>query len=70
MADLSYPTRVFKGENTTPSTSEKQPVDNNPTDPRNVWNLIIDGSSNVNRSGAGVVLESPTGENGLYTLRL
>ena len=32
--------------------------------------LRIDGSSNMNGSGTGVVLESPTGENVCYTLRL
>ena len=62
VAEFSYPTKVLGGENATPSTSEKQPVDNDPTDLSNVWNMIIDGSSNVNGSGAGIVLESPTGE--------
>ena len=54
----------------TPSTSEKQPVEDDPTDPSNVWNLRINGSSNINRSGAGIVLESPTGEKVRYALRL
>ena len=47
-----------------------QPIDSDPTNPSNVWNLRIDRSSNVNRNGAGVVLESPTGEEILYALRL
>ena len=62
VAEFSYLTKVLGGENATLSTSEKQPVDNDPTDPSNVWNLIIDGSSNVNGSGTGIVLKSPTGE--------
>ena len=41
MAEFSYPTKVFGGENATPSTSGKQPADNNPTDLSNVWNLRI-----------------------------
>ena len=32
--------------------------------------MRIDGSSNVNGSGAGVILESPTGEKVNYALRL
>ena len=46
------------------------PVDSDPTDPSNVWNMKIDGSSNMNGSGMGVVLESPTGEKVRYALRL
>ena len=45
-------------------------MDNEPTDPSNVWSSRIDGSSNVNGIGAGVVLESPIGEKIRYTLRL
>ena len=32
--------------------------------------MRIDGSSNINRSGAGTILESPTGEKVCYALRL
>ena len=70
MAEFSYPTKVFGSKNVIPSTSGMQPVDSDPTDPTNVWNLRIDGSSNVNGSGAGVVLESPTREKVRYALRL
>ena len=70
VAELSYPTKVFRSENAIPSTPRMQPVDSDPTDPSNVWNLRIDRSSNVNRNGAGIVLESPTGEEICYALRL
>ena len=70
VVEFSYPTKVFRGENTTLSTSEEQLVDNDPTNPHNVWNLRIYGSSNVNESGIGVVLESPMGEKVRYALRL
>ena len=44
--------------------------DDEPADLSNVWSLRIDSSSNVNGSGAGVVLESLTGEKINYVLRL
>ena len=70
VAKFSYPTKVFGSENVIPSTRRIQPADNDPTDLTNVWNLRIDGSSNVNRSGASIVLESPIGEKVRYALRL
>ena len=70
VAEFSYPIKVFGGENTTLSTSVKQLVDNDPIDLSNIWNMRIDGSSNVNGSGVGVVLESPAGEKVRYALRL
>ena len=70
VAEFSYPTKVFGSENVTSSTLRKQLVDSDPTDPNNFWNMRIDGSSNVNGSGAGIVLESPTGEKVRYALRL
>ena len=70
VAEFSYPTKVLGGEETPPGVSKRCSVDDDPTDPHNVWNMRIDGSSNVNESGAGIVLESPTGEKVRYTLRL
>ena len=70
MAEFSYPTKVFGNQNARPSTSKMLPMDSDPTHPSNIWNLRIDGSSNVNKSGAGVVLESPTEEKVCYALRL
>ena len=32
VVEFSYPTKVFRGENVTPSISEKKLVDNDPTD--------------------------------------
>ena len=52
------------------STSERHVKDDEPTDPKNVWKLRIDGSSNMNGSGVCIVLESPTGEKVNYALRL
>ena len=48
VAEFSYPTKVLRGETINLSTSEKHLVDDEPTDPSNVWNLRIDGFSNVN----------------------
>ena len=59
VAEFRYPTKVLRGETSKPSTSERQRVDGEPTNLSNVWSLRIDGSFNLNRSGAGVVLESP-----------
>ena len=70
VAEFTYPTKAHRGKTDMPSTSKRQPVDNDPTDPNNVWSLRIDGSSNINGSGAGVVLESPMGEKVCYALRL
>ena len=70
VVEFSYPTKFFGSENAIPNTLRIQLVDSDPTDPSNVWNLRIDGSSNVNESGGGVVLESPTREKVCYALRL
>ena len=70
VAGFSHPTKAFEAENTTPSTSENEPIDDDPTDLSNIWNLRIYGSSNVNGSGVGIVLESPMGEKVHYALRL
>ena len=53
-----------------PSTSEECPMDDDLIDLNNIWSLRIDGSSNMNESGMGIVLESPTGEKVCYALRL
>ena len=52
------------------STSVEHKKGDEPTDLSNVWSLRIDGSSNMNQSGAGVVLDSPIGEKINYALRL
>ena len=70
VAEFTYPTKAVGLKIDAPSTSKGGPTDDDPTDPNNVWSLRIDGSSNMNGSGAGVVLESPTGEKVCYALRL
>ena len=65
-----YPTTVLCGAIETPRTSVEYKKDDEPTDPSNVWSLRIDGSSDVNGSGMGIILESPTGEKISYALRL
>ena len=62
VAEFTYPTKALGVKTDVPSTSEGGPMDNDPTNLDNVWSLRIDGSPNVNRSGAGVVLESSIGE--------
>ena len=62
VAEFSYPTKVFERKKAFPSTSGPQLVSDDPTDLSNVWNLKIDGFSNVNGSSASIVQESPTGE--------
>ena len=69
VAEFTYLTKAL-GVTATSSTSEGRTKDDEPTDLNNVWSLRIDGSSNVNGSGAGVILESPTGEKVDYALRL
>ena len=59
--EFSYPTKVFESKKAFPSTSGMQPVSDDPTNPSNIWNVRIDGSSNMKGSGTGIVLESPTG---------
>ena len=70
VAEFTYPTKALGVKIDLLSTSERPPVDDDPTDPSNVWSLRIDGSSNVNGSGTSVVLESPTREKVNYALRL
>ena len=59
-AEFMYPTKELGVATNTLSTSEGHKKDDEPTAPSNVWSLRIGGSSNVNESGAGVILESPT----------
>ena len=70
MAKFTYLTIALGGATDTLSTSREHKKDDEATDLSNMWNLRIDGSSNVNRSGAGIVLEIPTGEKISYALRL
>ena len=70
MAEFMYPTKALGVKINVMSTSEGSPMDDDLTDPSNVWSLRIDGSSNMNGSGTGVVLESPIGEKVCYALRL
>ena len=70
VAEFTYPTKALRVTTNVPSTSEGHPMDDDPTDLSYVWSLRINSSSNVNRSGVGVVLESPTGEKVSYALRL
>ena len=70
VAKFTYLTKALGGATDTLSTSGERKKDDEPTDPSNMWNLRIDGSSNVNKSGAGVVLEIPIGEKISYALRL
>ena len=70
VAEFTYPTTALGVATDTPSTSEGHKKDDEPTDPSNVWSLRINGSFNVNESGAGIILESPTREKISYALRL
>ena len=70
VAEFTYLTKALRVANDTPSTSEERKKDDEPADPNNIWSLRIDGSSDVNGSGAGVILESPTREKISYALRL
>ena len=75
VAEFTYPTKAFGGTTNKASTSEGRTKDDDPIDPSNVWSLRIDDSSNVNGSnvngsGACVILESPTREKVSYALRL
>ena len=69
-AKFMYPTKALGVTTDTSSTSEGRTKDDEPTDPNNVWSLRINGCSNMNGSGAGIVLESPTGAKVHYALRL
>ena len=70
VAKFTYPTTALYGAIDTPSKSVERKKDIEPNNPSNIESLRIDCSSNVNRSGAGVILESPTGEKISYDLRL
>ena len=56
VAEFTYLTKALGVKTDIPSTSEGGPMEDDPTNPNNVWSLRIDDSSNVNKSG---VLESP-----------
>ena len=70
VVEFSYLTKVLGGATIRLSISKRQLVDDEPTDPSNVWSLRIDGSSNVNGSGVGIILERPIGEKVSNALRL
>ena len=70
VVEFTYLTKALGMATDTSSTSEGHKRDDEPSDLRNMWSLRIDGSSNVNGIGVGVILESPTGEKISYALRL
>ena len=70
MVEFTYPIKVLEMATDTLSASKGRKNDDEPTDPNNVWSLRINGSSNLNRSGASIILESPMGEKISYALRL
>ena len=70
VAKFTYSTKALGVATDMPSTLGGLKRDDKPTDPNNVWSLRIGGSSNVNGSGTGVILENPTGERIRYALRL
>ena len=70
MAEFTYLTKALGMATDTPGTSEGHKRDDEPTDLSNMWSLRTDSSSNVNRSGVGIILESPTREKISYALRL
>ena len=70
VTEFTYPTKVLSGAINTPSMSMERKKDDKPTNPSNVWSLRIDGFSNVNGSGVGVILEIPRGVKISYALRL
>ena len=70
VVEFTYPTKALGGTTNKASISEGRTKDDDSTDLSNVWSLRIDSSSNMNGSGVGVVLESPTGEKVSSTLRL
>ena len=70
VTQFTYPTKALIITTDTPSTLEGRKKDGEPTNPSNVWSLRIDGSSIVNGSGVGVILESSIGEKISYALRL
>ena len=70
MAEFIYPTKALGMATDTPSTSKGRKKDDEPTNSSNVWSLKINGSSNLNGTGIGVILESSIGEKISYALRL
>ena len=70
VAKFTYPTKSLGVTTDASSTSEGSVKDDEPTDPDNVYSLRTDGSSNTNRSGMSVILESPTEERVNYALKI
>ena len=70
VVEFTYPTKALRITTDAPSTSEGRTKDDEPTDLNNIWSLRINGSSNINGSGAGVILESSTREKISYALML
>ena len=68
--EFACPTKALEVATNTPSTLEGHKKGDKPTNSSNVWSLRIDDSSNVNGSGAGIILESPIGEKNNYALIL
>ena len=62
MVEFTYLTKVVEITTDEPSTLGEHTKNDEPTDLGGVWNLRIDGTSNVNKSGAGAILESLTGK--------
>ena len=70
IVEFTYPNKTLRVTINASSTSEGRVKDDEPTDLDNVRSLRTDGSSNMNESGVGIVLESPTREKVNYALRL
>ena len=70
VTEFTYPTRVLDRTVDMLSTSVERKKDDEPTTLSNVWNLRINGPSNVNESGTSVILERPTREKISYAMRL
>ena len=70
IVEFTYLTKMLGVTTEMSCTSKGCRKDDEPTDSDNVWSLRINGSSNMNRSGTGIVLESPIGEKVNYALRL
>ena len=68
--EFTYSTKALGMTTEAPRALEGRTRDDEPTYSSNIWSSRIDDSSNVNGSGAGVILESPTGEKISYALRL
>ena len=59
VAEFTYPTKALRVTTNVSSTSEGHPMDDDLTDLSYVWSLRINDSSNVNKSGVGVIPEKP-----------